>query len=157
MQQRRRRLPSPAMLVAIIALVAALAGSAVALEGKNSVKSNDIARNAVKGRAIASEAVKTRHLRDGKVTSPKLDLFKTGAVPDEVSTTSGPAIDLGGPSVTVTVPPDGLVGIFARVEGRAVGGGANAAAQVHLFEATALSAAPVVMSYPTGAFAVRQT
>lgn len=158
LEQRRRRLPSPAMLVAIIALIAALTGSAVALQGKNSVKSNDIARNAVKGKDIASDAVKTRHLRDGKVTAPKLDLFKVGAIPDEVSTTSGPPVDLGGPSATVTVPTDGLVGIFARVEGRAVGGGANGAAQVHLFEPTALSAAPVVMSYPTGGpFAVRQT
>jgi hypothetical protein len=157
-EQRRRRLPSPAMLVAIVALVAALTGSAVALQGKNSVKSNDIARNAVKGKDIASDAVKTRHLRDGKVTAPKLDLFKVGAIPDEISTTSAPAVDLGGPSATVTVPPDGLVGIFARVEGRAVGGNANGAAQVHLFEPTALSAAPVVMSYPSGgAFAVRQT
>jgi hypothetical protein len=111
------------MLVAIVALVAALTGSAVALQGKNSVKSNDIAPNAVRGKDIASDAVKTRHLRDGKVTAPKLDLFKTGAVADEVSTTSAPAVDLGGPSVTVTVPTDGLVGIFARVEGRAIGGG----------------------------------
>jgi hypothetical protein len=158
MEQRRRWLPSPAMLVAILALVAALTGSAVALQGKNSVKSNDIARNAVKGKDIASEAVKTRHLRDGKVTPPKLDLFKTGAIADEVSTTSGPAADLGGPSVTVTVPTDGLVGIFARVEGRGVGGGPNGAAQVHLFEPTFLSNAPVVMSYPSGGgFSVRQT
>jgi hypothetical protein len=158
LEQRRRRLPSPAMLVAIVALVAALTGSAVALQGKNSVKSNDIAPNAVRGKDIASDSVKTRHLRDGKVTAPKLDLFKTGAVADEVSTTSAPAVDLGGPSATVTVPTDGLVGIFARVEGRAVGGNANAAAQVHLFEPTFLSAAPIVMSYPGGGdFAVRQT
>ena len=52
------------------------------------MKSNDIAPNAVRGKDIASDAVKTRHLRDGKVTAPKLDLFKTGAVADEVSTTS---------------------------------------------------------------------
>ena len=32
LEQRRRRLPSPAMLVAIVALVAALTGSAVALQ-----------------------------------------------------------------------------------------------------------------------------
>ena len=58
MEQRRSWLPSPAMLVAFIALVAALTGSAVALQGKNSVKSNDIAPGAVKGKDIHTEAVK---------------------------------------------------------------------------------------------------
>ncbi len=158
MKQSRRRLPSPAMLVAIVALVAALTGSAVALQGKNSVKSNDIAPNAVKGKDIASKAVKSRQIADNAITSPKLDLFKTGAAAGEISTTSGPPVDLGGPAVTVTVPTDGLVGIFARVEGRATGGGNNAAGQVHLFEPTFLSSAPVVMEYPSGGgFAVRQT
>ncbi len=56
------RLPSPAMLVAVIALVAALAGSAVALPGSNSVKSNDIKRDAVEGTDIASGAVKPADL-----------------------------------------------------------------------------------------------
>jgi hypothetical protein len=158
LDQRRRRLPSPAMLVAIVALVVGLTGSAVALQGKNSVKSNDIAPNAVRGKDIDSDAVKTRHIRDFKVTPPKLNLFKTGAVADEVSTTSAPPVDLGGPSVTVTVPTDGLVGIFARVEGRAAGGNANAAGQVHLFEPTLMSGAPAVMAYRGGEpFAVKQT
>ena len=101
----RRRLPSPAMIVAIVGLVVALTGSAVALQGKNSVKSNDIAPNAVKGKDIASNAVKSRQVADGKITAPKLDVFKTQVTPEEVSTTSTPAADLGGPSVTVTVPP----------------------------------------------------
>jgi hypothetical protein len=142
-----KRLPSPAMIVAVIALVAALTGSAVALQGKNSVKSNDIAPNAVKSRQVAP----------GEMTAPKLDLFKTGVAPEEVSTTSTPAAELGGPSVTVTVPTDGLVGVYARVEGRATGGGAGALAQVHLFEPTFLSSAPTVMEFAPGAFQVRQT
>lgn len=155
-EQRTRWLPSPALLLSMVALVVAMAGTAVALPGSNTVKSNDIAKNAVKGKDIASDSIKTRHLRDGKITPPKLDLFKTGAVPDEVSTTSGPPADLGGPSVTVTVPTDGLVGIFARVEGRGSGGGANG--QVHLFEPTLLSGAPVVMEFPNDPnFALRQT
>ena len=62
---RWRRLPSPAMIVAIVALVAALTGSAVALQGKNSVKSNDIAPGAVKGKDIAKKAVKSKALADG--------------------------------------------------------------------------------------------
>jgi hypothetical protein len=153
----RRRLPSPAMIVAIVGLVVALTGSAVALQGKNSVKSNDIAPNAVKGKDIASNAVKSRQVADGKITAPKLDVFKTAVTPEEVSTTSTPAADLDGPSVTVTVPPDGLVGVFARVEGRATGGGAGALAQVHLFEPTFLSSAPKVMEFAPGGFQVKQT
>ena len=155
-EQRRRRLPSPAMIVAMIALVAALTGSAVALQGKNSVKSNDIAPKAVKGSDIATDAVKKRIVKDSAITAPKLDLFKTGAAAEEVSTISGPPQDLGGPSVTVTVPTDGLVGIFARVEGRGSSGGATG--QVHLFEPTFLSAAPVVMEFVNDPnFQVRQT
>jgi hypothetical protein len=168
MEHSRSRLPSPAMIVAIIGLVVGLTGSAVALQGKNSVKSNDIApdavkgkdiaSDAVKGKDIASDAVKGRQVADSAITSPKLDLFETGAAAEEVSTTSPPPVDLGGPSATVTVPANGLVGIFARVEGRATGGGPAAVGQVHLFEPTFLSSAPPVMQYPSGAdFRVRQT
>jgi hypothetical protein len=57
MQSKVRR-PSPALIVAIVALVAALAGTAVALPGKNSVKGNDIAKNAVKSSDIANDKVK---------------------------------------------------------------------------------------------------
>jgi hypothetical protein len=76
--------PSPAMIVAIAALIAGLAGTAVALPGKNSVKKDDIARDAVtnkhtkfwtkgpfrKASAAASEAAAPRItlLRHGPLT-----------------------------------------------------------------------------------------
>jgi hypothetical protein len=66
----RRHLQSH--VVAYIALFVALSGSALALPGKNSVKSNDIKRFAVKGRAIAEGAVKRAKIRDAAVTAPKL-------------------------------------------------------------------------------------
>ncbi len=155
-EHSRKRLPSPAMVVAIVGLVVGLTGSAVALQGKNSVKSNDIAANAVKGKDIASNAVKSRQIAESAITSPKLDLFTTGAAAEEVSTNSGPPVDLGGPSVTVTVPTNGLVGVFARVEGR--GSGAVARGQVHLYEPTFLSSAPAVMEFANGPdFQTRQT
>src|SRR5215204_6315979 len=69
--------PSPAMLVAICALVFALTGSAVALKGKNTVKGNDIAPGAVKPTDI--------------------DLVKVDGEVGPFITTSGPAVDLGGP------------------------------------------------------------
>jgi hypothetical protein len=54
--RRLRRLPSPALVLAFIALCAALAGTAAALPGKNSVKSDDIASDAVLPRHIAKGA-----------------------------------------------------------------------------------------------------
>lgn len=67
----RRHLQSH--IVAYLALFVALSGSALALPGKNSVKSNDIKRGAVKGRAIAEGAVKKAKLRDAAVTAAKLE------------------------------------------------------------------------------------
>jgi hypothetical protein len=139
-EHTRRRLPSPALLVAIVALVAALTGSAVALQGKNSVKSNDIAPKAVKGKDIAGEAVKP----------PKLDLIKVDGEAGPLPTASVPAIDLGGPSVTVNVPQTGLVAIYARGTGQINGGGGDARAQIHLFEPTLLPGAPRVMEFDSG-------
>jgi hypothetical protein len=57
--------PSPAMVVALIALVAGAAGSAVALPGRNSVQSNDIKSGAVKKRHIAGGAVNQAKLAPG--------------------------------------------------------------------------------------------
>jgi len=132
-----RRAPSPAMLVAVIALVAAMSGSAVALKGKNTVKSKDIAPGAVKGKDIAKQAVKP----------PKLDLIKVDGVVGPLVTTSVPAADLGGPTVTVNVPETGLVAIYARGTGQINGGGGNALAQVHLFEPNLLAGAPRVLEF----------
>jgi hypothetical protein len=132
-----KKLPSPALLVAITALVLALSGTAVALKGKNSVKSNDIARGAVKGRAIADSAVKP----------PKLDLIKVDGEAGPLPTASVPATDLGGPSVTINVPETGLVAIYARGTGEIDGGGNNSLAQIHLFEPTLLPGAPRILEF----------
>ena len=134
---RKLKRPSPAMLVAIIALVAAMSGSAIALQGKNSVKSNDIAPGSVKGPDIA----------DGAVSSPKLDLIKVDGASGPLPTASGSATDLGGPSVSVKVPRTGLVAIYARATGEIDGGGGNAAAQVHLFEPKLFPGAPKILEF----------
>ena len=148
------------MIVAMVALVAALAGSAVALQGKNSVKGNDIAPGAVKGSKIAKQAVNGPKIakdavtgdkiRNGSVTAPDLDVYRNAAAAEVVSTASGPPVDLGGPAVTVTVPEGGLVGIYTRADVLAVGGGNDGAGQVHLFEPTFLPDAPAVMAAPNG-------
>lgn len=137
MNRIRRRLPSPALAVAIVALVASLTGSAVALQGKNSVKSNDIAPGAVKARDIAKNAVKPR----------SLDLVKVDGRAGPMATSSIPATSLGGPKVTVRVPRTGLVAVYARGTGQIIGGGNNARAQIHLYEPKLLPKAPRVLEF----------
>ena len=67
-----RHSPSPAMVVAFIALSVALAGTATALPGRNKVKKGDIARNAVTSRNIARSAVRSEHLKSRSVTRSKI-------------------------------------------------------------------------------------
>lgn len=164
----RRLLPSPAMIVAIVALIAALAGSAVALQGKNSVKGNDIAPGAVKGSKIAKMAVKGTKLakdsvsgdkiKNGTITAPDLDVYRNSFAGEAVTTASAPPVDLGGPTVTVTVAEGSLVNIYARTDIQAAGGGANGTAQVHLFEPTLLPDAPPILQAPnSGGFLPRYT
>ncbi|MFL5870492.1 MAG: hypothetical protein ACJ75R_05385 [Solirubrobacterales bacterium] len=135
------------MVVAIIALVAGLAGSAVALKGKNSVKSDDIARGAVKGPDIHNKAVKP----------PALNLFQTDGVVGPISTASPQPTDLGGPTVTVKVPRTGLIAVYARVTGQQQGGGQSAVGQVHLFEPTLLPNSPAIMAFDTAQAQTRFT
>lgn len=61
--------PSPAMLVAMIALVAALAGTASALPGKGDVDKNDLAKGAVTKKALKTAAVTTKAIQDGGVAT----------------------------------------------------------------------------------------
>jgi hypothetical protein len=132
------RRPSPALIIALVALTAALAGSAIALPGKNSVKSNDIAAGAVKGKDIAEGAVKP----------PKLDIVKVDGSAGPFSTSSVPAVPSGdGPTVKINVPETGLVAIYARGTGQIVGGGQNALAQIHLYEPKMLPSAPRIMEF----------
>jgi len=58
MHPKPKRAPAPALIVAIIALVAALTGSAVALPGKNSVQSNDIKKNAIRSKHVKNDSLK---------------------------------------------------------------------------------------------------
>lgn len=86
MRQFFSRRPSPAMVVAFIALIAALSGTAVALPGKNTVDSGDIKKGNVKRSDIARNAVTS-----GKVANRSLlaDDFKPGQLP------AGPKGDKG--------------------------------------------------------------
>jgi hypothetical protein len=55
---RFKRLPSPALLISVIALSAAIGGVAVALPGHNSVKSDDIKNGQVKSPDLKNNGIK---------------------------------------------------------------------------------------------------
>ena len=102
-----RRLPSPGLVVAIAALVAALAGTAVALPGTNSVDGNDLRRNVVKTKNIRNGAVTTAKIRVGAVRAARLgeNAVTSAKIADgEVS-----AADLGPASVASSEIEDGSV------------------------------------------------
>jgi hypothetical protein len=67
-----KRRPSPAMVVAFVALGVALAGTANALPGKNRVRKDDIARAAVRTQHLYRNVVRTKHLRARNVTRSKI-------------------------------------------------------------------------------------
>jgi hypothetical protein len=67
------------LIVALVALVAALAGSAVALPGKNSVDKNDIKKNAVKSKAIKNGQVKAADVADGSIGAAEIADGSVGA------------------------------------------------------------------------------
>src|ERR671917_146835 len=68
MSKRIKGRPSPTTVIACLALFFAIAGgSAIALQGRNSVDSGDLKRNAVKTSDIANNAVTTRKIRNNHV------------------------------------------------------------------------------------------
>jgi hypothetical protein len=60
------------MVVALVALSVALAGTASALPGHNRVKRDDIARNAVQSGDIRKDAIRTRHIKKHQVTRSRI-------------------------------------------------------------------------------------
>ena len=137
---RFRRLPSPAMVVAVIALVAALSGAAMALPGRNSVTSND----------IKPKNVKSGDIRPGAVDPYKTDVMKSSVLSQTVSTSSDAPVDLGGPNVTVKVPKGGLVEVFAEGNLAVAGGGPNSEARIHLYDPASVPNQPQIIGGTSG-------
>lgn len=81
-----RHRPSPALVVSVVALVVALAGSALALPGKRSVDRNDLRKNVVGSKQIRDGGVAGADLGQGAVDSSKVaDDSLTGADVDEAT------------------------------------------------------------------------
>jgi hypothetical protein len=85
--RKRAVMPSPAMIVAIIALIASLGGSAYAAKklGKNSVGSRQLKAKAVTGAKIANNAVNGAKVSNSSLSGADIDLNALGTVPAAVS------------------------------------------------------------------------
>jgi hypothetical protein len=75
------RRPSPAMVVALIALICALTGTAWAALGKNSVGTKQLKKNAVTAAKIKKEAVATAKIKKDAVTGAKVNESTLETVP----------------------------------------------------------------------------
>ena len=99
------RRPSPALVVACIALLVALTGTSYATVmnvPKNSVGTSQMKRNAVKARQLAPNAVRTAHVLNGSLLAAD---FKAGQLPAGAKGDKGDKGDKGAP---------GPVGISGR-------------------------------------------
>lgn len=75
------RRPSPAMVVALVALVCALTGTAWAALGKNSVGTKQLKTGAVTSAKIKKGAVTAAKVRKHSLTGQNINLSKLGTVP----------------------------------------------------------------------------
>ena len=64
--------PTPALIVALAALVMAMSGAAIALPGKNSVDASDLAKGSVTTRAIAKGAVGSKQIDGASIKGNRL-------------------------------------------------------------------------------------
>ncbi len=105
--------PSPAMVVAIISLVVATAGTATAAGviirssgqvARGSINGGDLAKKTVTPRNIDDNAVRSRHIKDGSIGKDKLDKSLTASLSGggggaiEAVRESGPTLGGGGRS-----------------------------------------------------------
>jgi len=83
--RKRRRMPSPAMVVGVVALIVALTGTAFAAGvklGKNSVGTKQLKAKSVAGSKIANNSVNGTKVANGSITGDDIDLNKLGTVPN---------------------------------------------------------------------------
>ncbi len=82
---RRIGAPSPAMVVAVIALVAALGGTAFAALGKNSVGTRQLRSKSVTTGKLANNAVNGAKVANRSLSGSDIDLSALGTVPSATS------------------------------------------------------------------------
>jgi hypothetical protein len=101
--------PSPALVIAVIALIAALTGTAWAALGKNSVGSRQLKAKSVTSGKIANNAVTSAKVANGSLTGQDINVGALGTVPNATDAKSaGNSNTVGGhsascPSATVLI------------------------------------------------------
>jgi hypothetical protein len=112
-----RRRPSPSMIVALVALSVALAGTATALPGRARVKKDDISRAAVRSVHIKSRAIQSKHIKSRAVTRSKI--AKRAVSSNEVGQDALTGTNIVESSLA-TVPTASNAGNAGKVNGRSV-------------------------------------
>ncbi len=102
------RRPSPAMIVALLALVFALTGTAWAALGKNSVGSKQLKKGAVTTAKLKKEAVTAGKVKKHSLTGKNINLAKLGTVPS--ATNASTATTAGTASALTPLEPVHYVG-----------------------------------------------
>ena len=74
MESTERSRPSPALAISLVALFVALSGSAVALQGKNSIDHNDLRKHVVHRGKIHNQAVTSAKVADESLLATDLAL-----------------------------------------------------------------------------------
>ena len=126
---RRSAVPTPAMVVACVALLASLSGTAIALPGKNQLDKNDFPVGVVRSAAIRNGGIATADLKDGIIIPSKLAVgsvytgaLQTGAVTNpKVGTGAVTNSKLGSNAVTSAKIADNAVGT-SEITSNGVGG-----------------------------------
>jgi len=78
----RKLRPSPALILAVIALICALTGTAYAALGKNSVGTKQLKNGSVTTGKIHNNAVNGAKVANGSLTGEDINVGKLGTVPD---------------------------------------------------------------------------
>ena len=108
------RRPSPALVVAFLALLAALSGTSIALPGKNTVDSGDIKNGQVKGKDIGGNAVTGAKVKTGSLTGA--DVKDESLTPGDFSgSVQGPKGDKGEKGDTGDTGAAGSAAAYALV------------------------------------------
>jgi hypothetical protein len=103
------------MVVASIALIAALSGTAVALPGVNLIDSGDIKNGQVKGKDIGRNAVTGGKVKNGSLTGT--DVKDKSLTPSDFSgSVQGPKGDKGDTGATGATGPAGSAAAYALVD-----------------------------------------
>lgn len=111
---QRSRLPRPAVVLAFVALVLALAGSAWAVSKapKNSVVSKSVKNNTLKGRDVKAESLKGFDIKDGSLQGKELSGDSVGG--EKIKDGSLRGVDVEADSLTGReVDESSLTGIDA--------------------------------------------